>query len=88
VFYCISLSELLMLFLKSSVSIMRYDFKSESCFLGVLEYPGDAMVAILGSDDSEWSWFLLVGFLGLPFTIWQSLVLDILAVSGWSLFLL
>jgi hypothetical protein len=26
--------------------------------------------------------------LGLPFTIWQSLVLDGLAVSGWSLFLL
>jgi hypothetical protein len=40
VFSCISLSELLMLFLVSSTSIMRYDFKSESCFLGVLGYPG------------------------------------------------
>jgi hypothetical protein len=34
--FCISLSELLMPFLKSSTSILRYDFKSESCFSGVL----------------------------------------------------
>jgi hypothetical protein len=31
--------ELLMSFLKSSTSIKRYDFKSESCFSGVLWYP-------------------------------------------------
>ena len=34
---------------------MRYDFKSEYCFLGVLGYPGLAEVGVLGSDDSEWS---------------------------------
>jgi hypothetical protein len=47
-----------------------------------------AVVGILGSDDAHWSWFLLVRFLYLPFAIWSSLVLDVLAVSGWSLFLL
>jgi hypothetical protein len=25
---------------------------------------------VLGSDDAEWSWFLLVRFLRLPFAIW------------------
>jgi hypothetical protein len=49
---------------------MRYDFKSESCFSGVLGYPGLAVVGTLGSDDAEWSWFLSVKFLCLPFTIW------------------
>ena len=67
---------------------MRYDFKSESCFSSVLGYPGLAVVGVLGSDYAEWSWFLLVRFLLLPFAIWQSLVLDVLAVFGWSLFLL
>ena len=85
---CISLHDLLMSFSISSTSIMKYDFKSESCFSDVLGYPGLSVLGVLGSDDSEWSWFLLVGFLGLPFTIWQSLVLDILAVSGCSLFIL
>jgi hypothetical protein len=59
-----------MLFLKSSTSIMRYNFKSMSCFLGVLDYPGLAVVVLLGSDDGERSWFLLVRFLRLPFAIW------------------
>jgi hypothetical protein len=27
-------------------------------------------VGVLDSDDGEWSWFLLVKFLHLPFTIW------------------
>jgi hypothetical protein len=45
-----------------STSIMRYDFKSEFCFSGVLGYPGLAEVGELGSDDGEWSWFLLVRF--------------------------
>jgi hypothetical protein len=49
---------------------MRYAFKFGSSFLGVLEYPGLAEVGVLGSDDGEWSWFLLVKFLCLPFTIW------------------
>jgi hypothetical protein len=42
---------------------MRYDFKSESCFLGVFWYPGLPVVGILGSDDAKWSCFLLVRFL-------------------------
>ena len=49
---------------------MRYDFKSESCFSDVLGYPGLAEVGVLGNDDSEWSWFLLVRFLCLPLAIW------------------
>jgi hypothetical protein len=48
---------------------MRYDFKSEFHFLGVLGYPGLAEVGLQGSDDGELSWFLLVRFLSLPFTI-------------------
>jgi hypothetical protein len=47
---------------------MRYDFKSESCFSDVLVYSGLAEVGVLGSDDGEQSWFLLVRFLSLPFT--------------------
>jgi hypothetical protein len=46
VFTCISLRVLLMSFLKSSISMMRYDFKSESCFSGELGYPGLAMVCL------------------------------------------
>jgi hypothetical protein len=49
---------------------MRYDFKSESCFSGVLGYLGLAVVGVLGSDDAKWSWFQLVRFLCLPFAIW------------------
>jgi hypothetical protein len=49
---------------------MRYNFKSESCFSSVLGYPGLTVVGILGSDDGEWSFFLLVRFLHLPFVIW------------------
>ena len=67
---------------------MRYDFRSESCFSGVLVYPGLNMVGVLGSDDAVWSWFLLVRFFCLPFAIWYYLVLVVLALSGWSFFLL
>jgi hypothetical protein len=70
VFSCISLSELLKSFLMSSTVIMRYAFKPGSSFLGVLVYPGLTEVGMLGSDDSEWSLFLLVRFLCLPSTIW------------------
>jgi hypothetical protein len=66
VFSCISL---LKPFLMSTTSIMGYDFKSKSCFSGVLGYPGLAKVGVLGSDGGEWSWFLLVRFLCLPFAI-------------------
>ena len=67
VFSCISLSELLKSFLMSSTVIMRYAFKPGSSFSGVLGYPG--LGKVLGSDDGEWSWFLLVRFLRLPFAI-------------------
>jgi hypothetical protein len=70
VFFCISLNELLMPLLKSFTSIMRYDFKSEFCFLGVLGYLALAVLGVLGSDDVKWSWFLLVRFLSLTFAIW------------------
>jgi hypothetical protein len=60
VFSCISLSELLMPFLKSSTTVIRYDFKSAFCFLGMLGYPGLLVLGILGSDDAQCSWFLLV----------------------------
>jgi hypothetical protein len=56
---------------------MRYDFKYTSCFLGVLGYPGFVVVGVLGSDDAQCSWFMLVRFLCLPFAIWTSLVLMI-----------
>jgi hypothetical protein len=42
-----------MFFLKSSIIIMRSDFRSESYFSGVLGYPGLAMVGELGSDDAR-----------------------------------
>jgi hypothetical protein len=53
---------------------MRYDFKLESCFSGVLGNLGLAVVGVLGFDDAHYSWFLLVRFLSLPFAIWKSLV--------------
>jgi hypothetical protein len=39
-------------------------------FGGVLGYSGLAVVGVLGFDDAQWSWFLLVRFLCLPFAIW------------------
>jgi hypothetical protein len=54
----------------SSTIIMRYAFKSESSFSGVLGYPGLAEVRMLVFDDGEWSWFLLVRLFHLPFAIW------------------
>jgi hypothetical protein len=36
----------------------------------VLGCPGLGEVGVLGSGDGEWSWFLLVRFLCLPFAIW------------------
>jgi hypothetical protein len=63
------LSELLKSFLMSSTIIMRYVFKSGSSFSSVLGCPGLGEVGVLGSDDGEWSWFLSVRFLHLPFAI-------------------
>jgi hypothetical protein len=39
-------------------------------------------VGVLGPDDGELSWFLLVRFLSLPFAIWKSLELVVIVVSG------
>ena len=88
VFSCISLRELFMSFLKSCVIIMRCDFKSESCFSGVLWYLGLTVVGELGSDDAKEPWFLVLMFLLLPLTSWLSLVLAGLAVSDCGLSLL
>jgi hypothetical protein len=42
-----------MSFLKSSIIIMSSDFRSISCFSGVMVYPGLAVVEELGSDDAK-----------------------------------
>jgi hypothetical protein len=49
---------------------MRYDFRSDFCFSGVLGYLGLEVVDILGSDDAQWSWILLARFFRLPFANW------------------
>jgi hypothetical protein len=53
VFSCISLRGLFISFLKPSVIIMKSDFRSESCFSGVIVYPRHAMVGESGSDDAK-----------------------------------
>ena len=73
-----------MSFMCSSNSIMTSDFKSKSCFSGVLGYPGLAIVGELGSDAAIMPWFLLVMFLPLPLAIWFSLVLLSLAGASTS----
>jgi hypothetical protein len=57
-------------------------------FSGVLVYPGFAFVGDLFFDDAKYPWFLSVWFLRLPFAICLSLMLGVLAFSGWSLSLL
>jgi hypothetical protein len=44
------------------------------------------VVVLLGSDDAQYPWFVLVRFLCLPFTIWKTLVLMVkLSLAGaWS----
>ena len=74
-----------MSFLKSSISIMRCDFKSRSCSSGVLWYSGFAIVGELGSDGAMLPCFPLVMFLRLPFAIWLSLVLTGATVSDYGL---
>jgi hypothetical protein len=54
---------------------MRYDFKSESCISGVVRYIGLALVGVLGSDDAEWSWFLLVRFFFFFFEVHKYFIL-------------
>ena len=57
---------------------------SESCFSGVLEYPGLAVAEELGSGGAELHWVLSLMFLGLPLAIWLSLMLTGLGVSDRS----
>jgi hypothetical protein len=52
VFLGISLRELFISFLKSSITFMRCDFQSESCSSSVLGYPGLAVMGGLGSNDA------------------------------------
>jgi hypothetical protein len=42
-----------MSFLKFSITLMRCDFKSESCFSGVLGYPCIDVLGELHSDDTK-----------------------------------
>ena len=74
-----------MSFLKPSIGLRSCDFKSKSCFSGVLRYPGHAVVGEFDLDGAMLPWFLLVIFLHLPFAIWLSLVLAALAVSDCGL---
>ena len=67
--------------LKSSISIMRFDFISISCFSDVLGYPGLPVLGEWCTDYSMKPWFLLVIFLNLFFTIWLSLVLVCLSLT-------
>ena len=50
-FSCISLRELFMSFLKSSITIMKSDFRFVSCFSDVMVYSGLSLVGDLGSGD-------------------------------------
>ena len=42
--------------LKASIIFMRWDFRSLSCFSGMLSYPGLAVVVQLGSDGAKLHW--------------------------------
>ena len=77
-----------MSFMCSSNSILTSDFKSNSCFYGVLGYPVLAVVGELASDAAIMPWFLLVTFLRFPLAIWFSQELDGLIVTGSSFNLL
>jgi hypothetical protein len=74
-----------MSFLKSSITIMRSDFRSKSFFSGVMVCPGLAMVEELGSDGAKYPLFLLLMLLCLHPTICLSLALPALTISDWSL---
>jgi len=63
-----------------SIIFMRWDLKSESCSSCGWGYLELAVVEELGSDSAILHWLLLIMFLGLPFTIWCSLVLAGLGV--------
>jgi hypothetical protein len=48
---------------------MRFNLNPNIAFQ-VRGYLGLTVVGVVGSDDAEWSWFLLIRFLCLPFAIW------------------
>ena len=52
------------------VEDIKKDFNNTDRKSTVLGCPGLGEVGVLGSDDGEWSWFLLVRYLRLPFAIW------------------
>lgn len=88
VFTCILLyfsRKLFMSYLRSSIIFMRWKFKSQSCFSGVLWYSGLAVGGERGYDCAKWHWFLFHMFLHLPVTISLSQVSNGLAVSDWIL---
>jgi hypothetical protein len=60
---------------KSSLTIMNWELRSESCFIGLLGYIRLAVVLAMGSEFANSNWFLLLMFLCLPIT-------DHLAISG------
>ena len=72
-------------FSKISIIIVKYDFKSKSCFSGVFGNPLLAVVGELGSDVAKMSWFLLLRFLHFPLAILLSVIIGDLVVSDWSL---
>ena len=62
--------------LNDSIIFMRYDFRTDSLFSGVLVYSRLAVMGELGSDAVHVFWFLLLMILHLSFAIWISLVFD------------
>ena len=55
--------------LRCSIIVKRWGFRSESCFSGVLGYPGLAVVQELGSGGADLYWLLPFLFLYLPLVI-------------------
>lgn len=74
--------------LMTSIIFIRWDFRSEPCFSGVLANPGLAVVGELAFDVSKLHRFLLLMFLRLSLAICLSVVLTGLVVFDWSLSLL
>lgn len=85
---CISLRELFMSFLKSSISIMKCDFKSTPSFSSVLGVSRACCGVRTGFWWCQVALISVIKILEFAFYYWLSLVLDGLAVSGWILFLL
>jgi hypothetical protein len=68
--------------LRSSIIFIRWEFRSESFFSGVLGNPLLAVVGELGSEVAKWNWFLFLMFLCLPL-VWVFQVLTgLLSLTG------